>query len=394
MNLTANRKSLLKAIKTAIKSVSKLKEIPELNGILLEADAESGVISATGTNAITQVQSRLLNEHVLESGSIIVMPIIADILKLLSGDTVELTIGFDNTLEIKSGQSQYNIPFFDSNKFPKMTIPFPEDFICIKNINSLIKKTTFATEDNVTDISKKSLEFVKLSFADGKTYAEATNGKIAALSQSPHTSDGNLNIILHESALNILTNIVTADEELYVGIAGKFAVFMKEDMFFSTMLYDGHYIEGSKLVEYVKPIYKATVNSKDFTDIISNVTTILSTTDDQCINLCVFDNKVVVKSKTATGASQIEIAATDTAPTNEIGFNYNPKWLMDCLKQATGPLTLLLDSQGFMIIEANQSRYCISPRRSVQIKVPKQKPEKKVKSKTSNKNKTVVAAAA
>ena len=46
MNLTANRKSLLKAIKTTIKSVSKLKDIPELNGILLEADAESGVISA------------------------------------------------------------------------------------------------------------------------------------------------------------------------------------------------------------------------------------------------------------------------------------------------------------------------------------------------------------
>lgn len=40
------------------------------------------------------------------------------------------------------GAKQFDIlPFLDSKKFPKMQIPFPEDFICVKGINSLIKRT-------------------------------------------------------------------------------------------------------------------------------------------------------------------------------------------------------------------------------------------------------------
>ena len=59
-----------------------------------------------------------------------------------------------------------------------------------------------------------------------------------------HCADGKMEMILHEKALQILASIVKPDEELYVGIVGKFAIFMKEDMFFSTMLFTGHWLRG------------------------------------------------------------------------------------------------------------------------------------------------------
>lgn len=83
-----------------------------------------------------------------------------------------------------------------------------------------------------------------------------------------------------------------------------------------------------------------------------------------------------------------------TVPTDADGFNYNPKWLLDCLKQTSGPLTLSLDPRGFMLIEANQSQYCISPRHPVQIRVPRPKTEKKTKSKATSKTQAAGPAAA
>ena len=394
MRISANRINLSNAVKTALKAMGNMKDIPELSSLLFEADANTGIITITGTDTHTQIQCRLRNEHVLEGGSMLIKPIVGEMLKLLPGETVELGIGFSNELEIKSGTCRYGVPFLDSKKFPRMRIPFPADFICVKGINSIIRRTIFATDSKTQDLNRKSLQFVKLSFADGQTTAEATNGQIAALAQTPHASDGKMDIILHEKALSILASIVSPDDELYVGIAGNYAVFMKEDMFFSSQLYQGHYIEGSMLVNHIKPMYRATMDARALYELAGNVSTIFNSGDDACINLCIADNCVAMRTQTATGASQAQIPATETVPTDINGFNYQSKWLLDCLRQTTGPLTLSLDPRGFMLIEANQSKYCVGPRGPVKIAAPEEKKAKKTRTKTTTKSKVAVPAAA
>ena len=75
MKFTANRLLLYEAAKTVLKTVRQNKEIPEISGILIEADAESGILTLTGTDIRTHIQRRLRQEHIEESGSMIVMPI-------------------------------------------------------------------------------------------------------------------------------------------------------------------------------------------------------------------------------------------------------------------------------------------------------------------------------
>lgn len=393
MKISVNRVKLLNAVKTATRALCNMKDIPELGSLLFEANSDSGLITVTGTDGNTQIQCRLRNEHVLEGGSVLIKPIVGDMLKLMSGETVDLGIGFRNELEIKCGTCEYDVPYLDSKRFPKMQMPFPDDFICVKGINSIIKRTVFATDSKIQDLHKMSLQYIKLSFENGQTTAEATNGKIAALVQTPHASNGKLDIILHEKALGTLVSIVSPNDELYVGIAGKYAVFMKEDMFFSSRLYEGHYIESSTLVNRIKPVYRATMDAKALYELAGNVSTIFNSGDDACINLCIADNTVAMRTKTAIGASQAQIPATETVPTDANGFNYQSKWLLDCLRQTVGPLTLSLDARGFMLIEANQSKYCVGPRGPVRIVAPEEKKEKKTRAK-STKSKVAVPAAA
>ena len=152
MKITANRKNLLQAVRTALKAVGNEEVLEELGALLIEAEESPGIISVTGSCIHTQIQCRLRNEHILEGGSVVMSPMVADMLKVLDGETVEIGCAY-NRMEIRSGTAKYNIAALGADKYPKMQIPFPEDFITVKGIHSLIKRTAFATDPRNKDAS-------------------------------------------------------------------------------------------------------------------------------------------------------------------------------------------------------------------------------------------------
>lgn len=377
MKFTVNRLLMYQAVKTVLKAVRPSREIPEIGGILIEADALRGVLTLTGTDVRTYIQRRLRQEHIEESGSIILTPVLADMLRLLAGEDVVFESGAGNTVLLSSDKCRYSVPFLKDEKFPKMLIPFPEDTIQIKGINSLIRRTVFAADSDNTDYSKAALSYVKLSFHGGMTTAQATDGRCMAITASPHCADGNLELILHEKALTILDGIVKPDEELYVGVVGKFAVFMKEDMFFSTMLFTGDYLEAGKVLENFHQAYAATVDAKQLYELVSTLSAIFGADDDKCVDLRIEADRVCVQVKTALSASSSHIPAAAVTPTPAEGFHYQARLLINCLRHLAGPVQIRIDQRGFVLMEANGSRYFISPRGPVRIAKKEDKQEKK-----------------
>ena len=128
-------------------------------------------------------------------------------------------------MTLRSGACQYTISGLAAKSFPKLQIPFPEDTIQVKGINSLIRRTVFAANGDNIDYNRAGFSYVKISFRGGMATAEATDGSRMAVTASPHCADGDLDMILHEKALTVLDSIVKPDEELYVGIVGQVVVF-------------------------------------------------------------------------------------------------------------------------------------------------------------------------
>lgn len=392
MRFTANRELLYEAVKTVLKTVSPNKDIPEISGVLIEANAETGVLTLTGTDVRTHIQCRLRQEHIEEGGSIILTPIISDMLRLLDGDTVAFQ-DEGRLIDLRSGNCSYTMSYLNSKSFPKLQIPFPEDTIQIKGINSLVKRTAIATDCNNTDQTKMSFAYVKLNFENGIAKAEATDGNCIAVSVSPHCADGNLEMILHEKALQTLVSIVKPSEELYVGIVDKFAIFMKEDMIFSTMLFSGEFLEASDLIEKVNFVYKATADAKEMYELIDNVSSVFSSNDDKCVNIKLENDALCAQTKTSACISTSSINVVDFTPIPNEGFHYVPKRLTDCLRHMTGPIKLRFDNRGFLLMEANGSKYFVCPRGPVRI--VKKEEEKGSKTKTkSTKSKSAAAKAA
>lgn len=383
MKFTANRALLLSAMKTAFQVATPHKDIVELSGVLLETDADTGAISLTGTDIRNQVTRRITCEHIEAGGSVMLKPLMLEMLKRMSGDTVEVTAD-DRTVQLQCGKTYCSIPTISSKRFPKTPIPFPEDTICVRGLHTLVKQTAFAAEGNTTDLNRVPLQFVKLTFDRSRTKAEATNGSCVAMTVSADCADGKLELLLHEKALHILTGIVSPTDELYVGVADHFAVFMTEGLIFSTMMHTGAYAEGSRMLSHLKPLYRATVDAADLHRLIDHTTAILTATDDACVTIGISENTVSAASQTAAGIGRAQIAASNIIPTPDTGFHYRPKYLLDCLKATRGPLTISIDGKGFMLLQATQSCFLISPRGPAHIRVqetakPKKPRQKKTK---------------
>lgn len=393
MKFTVNRLRMYQAVKTVLKIVKANKDIPEIGGILMEANADNGTLTLTGTDIRTHIQRRLRQEHIEESGSMILSPILSDMLRLLAGEFVTFEAN-GGLVTLRSDMCCYTISYLEAKAFPKLQIPFPEDTIQIKGINSLIHRTVFATDATITDNNKAAFSYVKLSFQGGISQAEATDGMCMAVTASPHCADGNLEMLLHEKALNILDSIVKPDEELYVGIVGKFAVFMKEDMFFSTMLFTGSYLEPSKLLANFRQTYQATIDAKQLYNLVSDLSVVFDSQDDRCVNLRIEADKVCAQVKTAKCSSSAHIHAASEAPTPPEGFHYRPKLLTDCLRRMTGPVKMEVDQRGFILMEANGSRYFICPRGPVRIVQETETKKEKTKKLKETKSKSAAAKAA
>ena len=130
----------------------------------MEADGSKGILTITGTDVRTHIQRRLRLEHIEESGSIILPPILAEMLYLLADEFVELE-SERNLVTLRSGACQYTISGLAAKSFPKLQIPFPEDTIQVKGINSLIRRTVFAANGDNIDYNRAGFSYVKISFS-------------------------------------------------------------------------------------------------------------------------------------------------------------------------------------------------------------------------------------
>lgn len=395
MKFTVNRKEMYNAVRKALKTASPVNDIVITEGILIEADAQKGVISVICTDFRTRIMCRVKAQSVTESGKVILKPLVCSMLKLLEGETVEFYKDNLNkgAVNIKSGKTIYTVPFDEASKFPVLPTPYPQNMVCIQGVNNLIKRAAFAAQDKQVDSNQKILQFVNLKFGSGTAQATATDGSFMAVSNTTLSSSGDLDMLIHEKAIKSLSEIISADETVFVGTAENYAVFIKEDMMFHTMMLNERFVDVGAAISKLNPACKVTVDAGQLKSLALDVLALLREGDDRCINLSTDINMLKAYCITALGQSNAHIDVICNTPIQSGGFNYNSNILLECLSHVSGPVELLFDSRGFMIIASQHSRYVVCPRNAAQIRVHEEKKPKKETAKKPRAKKTTAKAA-
>lgn len=375
MKFTVNRSAFCEALKT-VTNVGKSSLLTKISGIYLYADASKRILELMGTDVITSVVKRIRDVDIAGSGEIILPPVVLEILRKTKEESVTIETDENGVLELSFGSARYLLVTRPANEFPKSELVLPTAYVSVSGLLPLLKHAAFAAE---TKGDKRELQGVTLRLTPGISTAEAMNQKRMASAVNRNAADGEIEMKLHISAVNILFSLLSADKTVYAGTADQRAVFVCGDTVFSTVMMNKTGPDMSSFVKRLVPEYCAVAGAKELLNAIQTAAVCQLSGDDKCVNICFTPMGIRLSCAAYKRASSAFVATLCDNPTPDAGFNYDPRIIEDFLSLTTGNVSVKLDKKGFMLLESADGVYLVTPRNAVNIK-PKAKPEKAEKS--------------
>ena len=388
MKFTVNRSAFCEALKTVM-NVGKSSLLTRISGIYLYADASKRILELIGTDVITSVVKRIRDADISVGGEIILPPIVLEILRKTKEESVTIETDENGALGLSFGSARYLLVTKPANEFPKSAVAFPTVYASVTGLPSLLKHAAFAAEKSGED---RQLQCVKIRLTPGISTAEAMNRKRMVSATGRNISDGEADMLLHISAVNILSQLLTDNKTVYAGIADKRAVFVCEDTVFSTVMMNCRGPGIEELLKRIIPEYCADIGAKELLKAVETATVCQLAGDDRCINICLtpMGIKLTCAAYGRTGSAFVPTLCD--SPTPEPGFNYDPQIITDFLRVTAGNVSVKIDKRGFMLLEGTDGIYIVTPRNAVNIVKPKAKPEKTEKAEKKTAKKTKKAA--
>ena len=250
MKLSLNHAEFLSAVKRGESIAPRDSALDILKGLLLEADSTSGKLTITATNLEITLEQKIPCS-VSEDGAIVLNArLAASMLEKLTGDVVTLErIPGKLLLYLRGSGTEYLIPIWERNSYPKLEIPFPEDTVLVGGIPGMARRTVFAAAQ---DGNKPLMKCVNLKFTKDGLRAAVGNGSCIVAARGDDKSTGNISLLLPALSLEKLARMCGEEDEFHVGTTGKAIVFLQKDFAYSARLLEGDYIDTDRIIAAFK----------------------------------------------------------------------------------------------------------------------------------------------
>ena len=368
MLFAADQNKLLKVLNDVSCASKKGTDYPELAGVLIQADISSGQVVFSCTDTNTFLQKRITDARIKEAGTVLLnAQLLKKIVEMAEQNIV--IAGDEKNIAVIFGQTRFDLQALPSKKFPMPQITYPDQTIQVSGLRSLIYRSIFAVSQKKEDNS--ILESVRFTFNKETGSARAADHAAFVIADLPLCSDGELDIILHQDPLSILYSISNNNDRYYIGVSSGKAVIMNDQTLFVTKLMNGDFLNTEQLIQKFQPKSRALTDAKELYRAIDRCMISVQDNTDYSIHVIIGDRFIALETATCYGMVKDKISAADTASQSPDGFHYNPDKMISFLKNASGPLELLMDKQGCMLMKANNSVYFLAPRRQANIRKKK-----------------------
>jgi len=362
MKLEVSRLTMLEAAKSVAKVAPTLSSKDMLKKILFESNSNTGEVYMTATNNEVSIQHKVI-ASVEESGSLLINPgLLVGMMSKLEGDSVSLSISPSQPefLKVTGGRCTYRIFYQSAEKYPRPTIPFPEESVIMTGICSLAKRTTFLVSK---DVSKPALQCVQVKLKNNTVHAAASDGtKMMFVKDSAEQADER-EFLLPGRSLQVLASISSDSDVFDVGDIGRDVVFVRGDMIFTIhKLITGSFIDIAALVKSLKPAYTAVADVNKLKEAF-NLISIAAVAGDvkEPVNLALTGGEIVLRCSNDYSEATSAAPANISKETPDTGFFYDVSALIKLFQVVSGKIVLEIDARGFMLIKTRNEVYLQSP---------------------------------
>ena len=343
MDITVNRLEMLSAVQNA-QSVAPLASPMEILKCVC-LDAENGVLTVAATNMDAAVERKIPADIREEGRAAVDAKLLSEMLRLLGGDTVTLETSQHCKISVTSGETEYLVSMMDGGDYPRAEIPFPEDTVTVTGIPDMAKRTAFAASRKGND---PLLTCVCLRFNGGDLNAVSTDGQRIASAKGESKNQATVNLLVPASSLARLGQLVTNQDEIRVGIAGKNAVFMKEGLMFSARLMEGRYANVDGVMKALKARFTVLTNAEDVRNMVSSVCVVSGNQNRFRLSFGGGRLRAVCESEYGTSQMELEVTALSGRPSGDCWLN--PSKLLECLRAQKGAMKLEVATNGALIM--------------------------------------------
>jgi DNA polymerase-3 subunit beta len=339
MKLVVEKALLLKALSHAQGIVERRAVSPILSNVLLKAEDDKLVITATDLD-VSIVES--LPATVEKGGATTVSAhTFYDVVrKLPEGSEIEVSEKVENSqLVIKCGKSKFNLPVLSAKDFTNLkTSDLPHHFkLKAAELRNLINHTRFAISTEETRYYLNGIYLHTCTHeGDLVLRAVSTDGHRLALADvlEPEGAAGMPDVIVPRKAILELSKLLEGvDLEVGVALSLTQITFSVGRILLASRLIDGTFPDYEKVIPSSNP-HMLTVNCKKFAEAVDRVSTIASE-KSKGVKITMEPQKIIISaSSTDQGMGTEELDATYNGKRLIMGFN--ARYLLDVAQQVSG----------------------------------------------------------
>ncbi len=339
LQIKAQKDDLLKAITTVFGAISSKATLPILNNILIKSNGPDQIV-LNGTDLELGIKTHCPATVLLQGSVTVPAKKIYEIIRELSAGEIEITVGKNNAVNIKTNKSFFKIVGLESDDFPKLPEPqaehsFEMDRQVLKECFNL---TSFAIS---RDETRYTLNGVLVIFKSKKARFVATDGKRLACIEKEIQGGGDLAfevIIPTKTILEVTKAISDTHGKIKIFLAQNQVVFQIDETVLISRLIEGRFPNYEQVIPKETKT-KTEVDRLEFLACMKRVS-LLTSQENQAVKIDFVGDKLLISSRSPNlGEAKEEIAAKITGDDLTIGFN--PAYIIDVLKNLDADKILL-----------------------------------------------------
>lgn len=387
MHIHFIRTQALSALKKLQPALPKDNLIPQLAGILLEADAERKEVTATARS--TALAARIsFPSAVQEGGSVVINgSLLCQLMEKFSGESVDIQTTPSETVLLQSGHAVFTLATLPAASYPKPAFSEASSTITVTNFPKLVRRTAFALLENCVD--KPAYGCIRLDIVSNRAIATTTNLEGFTQVAVPVTVEGKaseklLLVLVPSYAAKYISSVLDAKEALTIGITDHELIFSAHGLLASCPACKNEFLEPSRILQHVKPSYSALVECEAFCKALQSLE--VSAKDPHTtVELGLTADSLTLQCADLFSRTSTSVAVSAAQPTPRV-FYYREDLLARAVQTLQGSVVRIgIAPDGALLLRTKEQLYLQMPRSRAFI--PSAKDTKKKGSKKPVQNK-------
>ena len=331
MKFLCSQKKLSDSINILQKAISSRTTLPILEGIFVKA--YKGVLKLIGNDLDLGIEC-FLEAHIHEEGAVVIPArIFGDIIRKLPDTEVEIEVGDNYLVSIKTLNSHFEIQGIKPDEYPDLKYVEEKDPIEIEQnfLKEMIQNTIFAV---ATDETRPILTGALIEIKDGNINMVCLDGYRLALRRGMVKSDTEINVIIPGKTLNEISRIIeNSDEKINITVDEKHVLFDMGYTRIISRLLSGEFINYTQIIpqEYKTRIK---LDTKILYNSIERASLLAREGKNNLIKLNIKEDRLIINSNSEIGTAHEEVPITMEG--REMVIAFNARYFMDILKGVSG----------------------------------------------------------